>query len=87
MVLLKRIQNALKLTVELSNKTTDAKGRLTEITERIKDFDAKSKPPIDEQIKLPESDKQIIVCIQSLKKLRALLRSEHSKGKWIPRCL
>lgn len=81
MVLLKRIQNALKLTVELSNKTTDAKGRLTEISDRIKDFGAQNKPPIDEQIKLPESDKQIIVCIQSLKKLRALLRSEHSKGK------
>lgn len=81
MVLLKRIQNALKLMVELSNKTSDAKGRLSEISDRIKNFDTQGKAAVDEQIKLPDSDKQIIVCIQSLKKLRALLRSEHSKGK------
>lgn len=77
-VLLKRIQNALKINAELSS-APDIKQRAKEIGERIKSIDPNVQ--VDERIHLPESDKQIIVCIQSLKKLRALLRSEHSKGK------
>jgi len=34
-----------------------------------------------EKIVLPENDKQIIALVQGIKKIRNLLRSEHSKGK------
>lgn len=83
MILLKRIQNALKLTVELNVKSVDGKQRINEISERIKanESEAANKAAFDESISLPDNDKQIIVTIQSLKKLRALLRTEHSKGK------
>lgn len=84
MILLKRIQNALKLTIELNPKSVDIKQRINEISERLKTNEADSannKAPAEDGISLPDNDKQIIVTIQSLKKLRALLRTEHSKGK------
>lgn len=79
-VLLKRIQNALKFVAELNPNASDNKQRAKEMGERIKAMGSEA-GTIEEKINLPDSDKQIIVCIQSLKKLRALLRSEHSKGK------
>ncbi|MCY7296967.1 hypothetical protein [Alteromonas sp. a30] len=84
LILLKRIQGALKLTHELNPKTPEIKQRLNDIAERIKMNEAdaeKNKAAAADGISLPDNDKQIIVTIQSLKKLRALLRTEHSKGK------
>lgn len=78
-VLHKRILNALKIIVEM-NPTPDTKQRITDVTERVEAIDI-GKNDVDENISLPDNDKQIIVCIQGLKKLRALLRAEHSKGK------
>ena len=84
LILLKRIQNALKLTHELNPKAPEIKQRLNDISERIKTNEAdaeKNKATLADGITLPDNDKQIIVTIQSLKKLRSLLRTEHSKGK------
>lgn len=78
-VLLKRIKNALKIHHDLNSSSADIKQRLKDISERISSIDPNTQ--VDENINLPDNDKQIIICIQSLKKLRALLRSEHSKGK------
>ncbi|UAA40206.1 hypothetical protein KIH87_07665 [Paraneptunicella aestuarii] len=80
LIMHKRIYNALKIILELNPKAADIKQRVKESSERINNI-TPSPAEVDENITLPDNDKQIILCIQSLKKLRALLRSEHSKGK------
>lgn len=40
--------------------------------------------PSLESFKLPENDRQVLVLVQTLKKLRAIIRDEHNKGKIDP---
>lgn len=76
-----RIFGALKLMLELNPKLPDIKQRVKEADERSKAIDLGQSAPSDASFSLPNNEKQIIVYIQGIKKLRALLRSEHSKGK------
>lgn len=78
-VLHKRILDALKVIAEF-HSTPDVRQRITDVTERVGAIDNDSNE-VNENINLPDNDKQIIYCIQGLKKLRVLLRAEHSKGK------
>ncbi|MCU7554198.1 hypothetical protein OCL06_06280 [Alteromonas sp. ASW11-19] len=73
-----RVLNALKVMNDLSHSA--------EISQRIKDAEKRVQEPEDNapppsEFVLPESDKLIIQYIQAVKKLRILLRAEHSKGK------
>ena len=81
LIMHKRILNALKIILELNPSAADIKQRVSSANERVSSIDSNPTAEVDENITLPDNDKQIILCIQSLKKLRALLRSEHSKGK------
>lgn len=76
--LLQRVHDALKVMVSLSTGSSGIKNRLTEAKERLKN-------PVSgnnsESFTLPNNDKQLISLIQNIKKLRAILRSEHNKGK------
>ena len=78
-VLHKRILDALKVIAEIAS-TPDVRQRISDVTERVEAIDHDSSE-VNENINLPDNDKQIIYCIQGLKKLRVLLRAEHSKGK------
>jgi hypothetical protein len=64
--------------VQLSPNSKELKNRLKEAKERLGDS-------IDttnlENLVLPDNDKQLIALIQGIKKVRAVLRSEHGKGK------
>lgn len=80
LVLQKRILSALKAIVDISPDQTDAKQRISDQEQMIKETDPSS-PPAVKEFSLPETDKQIIQYIQCVKRLRILLRSEHSKGK------
>jgi hypothetical protein len=79
-VLNKRVLGALKVMHEMDPKASGIKARLAEVEERVKSSSLDGSQG-DENIQLPDSEKQIIVFIQCLKKQRALLRSEHSRGK------
>lgn len=76
-----RIFGALKVMLELNPKLPDIRQRVKEADERSKAIDLGQAAPSDATFSLPNNEKQIIVYIQGIKKLRALLRSEHSKGK------
>ena len=77
-VIQRRIYDALVSMVELSPSSKELKNRLKESKERLAS-------PIEannsDALALPDNDKQLIALIQGIKKLRAVLRSEHGKGK------
>jgi hypothetical protein len=85
-VLHKRIHEALKRMLELSPGAKEVKSRLQQSQERMdsNDPNAKQNDPNakqkDEQVTMPDNDTQIINIVQGIKKLRIVLRSEHSKG-------
>jgi len=81
MVLHKRVLNALKVMYELNPKAIDIKQRIKDAEERADAVDVDQPAPPESAFVLPDNDKQIIAVIQGIKKLRILLRSEHSKGK------
>ncbi|EWH06803.1 hypothetical protein [Pseudoalteromonas lipolytica] len=77
-IIQRRVYDALASMVQLSPNSKELKSRLNEAKQRLT-------LPIDsnnsDALVLPDNDKQLISLIQSIKKLRALLRSEHGKGK------
>ncbi|RJE75898.1 hypothetical protein BGP78_16275 [Pseudoalteromonas sp. MSK9-3] len=78
-VLQRRIHDALATMVELSPASRELKNRLHESKERLGaavESNAKG-----DSLSLPDNDKQLIALVQGIKKLRNVLRSEHSKGK------
>ncbi|MDF2179783.1 hypothetical protein P2G88_16145 [Aliiglaciecola sp. CAU 1673] len=81
MILHKRVLNALKTQYEINPKAVDVKQRLQDAEQRGNTINIDQPPPADDAFVLPDNDKQIILFIQGIKKLRTLLRSEHSKGK------
>ena len=63
---------------ENSPSSKALKDRLSEAKENLSNA---SNGNNSEALSLPNNDKQLISLIQSIKKLRAILRSEHSKGR------
>ena len=78
-VLHKRIHEALKMMLDLSPGAKEVKTRLKQSQERIDSNDPNAKQK-DEAVTMPDNDAQIINIVQGIKKLRIVLRSEHSKG-------
>jgi len=78
-VLQRRIHDALATMVELSPASRELKNRLHESKERLgASVESNAK---GDSLSLPDNDKQLIALVQGIKKLRNVLRSEHSKGK------
>ena len=74
----RRIYEALNTMVTNSPTSKALKGRLGEAKTHL------SNPVLDnssEALTLPNNDKQLVGLIQGIKKLRSILRSEHSKGR------
>ena len=79
-ILHKRVLGALQGIHSLSPTTGDIKQRLVDQEKVVSESESGADTPTTE-FALPETDKMIIQYIQGVKKLRILLRSEHSKGK------
>ena len=79
-VLHKRIFDSLKAMSELSPTSKDIKNRLREANERTSNPQPNESSGADKVV-LPDNEKQIIGLVQGIKKLRNLLRTEHSKGR------
>ncbi|WP_404339406.1 hypothetical protein [Pseudoalteromonas mariniglutinosa] len=77
-VIQQRVYEALTAMVQLSSTSKELKNRLKDAKQRLEN-------PVEvgnsDALVLPDNDKQLIALIQSIKKLRTVLRSEHSKGK------
>ncbi|GIU46589.1 hypothetical protein [Shewanella algidipiscicola] len=86
LILYKRVQEALSLSVSLGgNQATDYHRRLQDINAQIETLNNGTKQnPSVESFRLPDTDKQILTLVQVLKKLKAILRAEHNKGKIDP---
>ena len=80
-VLHQRVQNALKIMLELNPSLPEIRQRVKDAEARVNSIDLNSSVPEQNNFSLPDNDKMIIQMIQAIKKLRVLLRSEHSKGK------
>lgn len=78
-VLHKRIHEALKSMLELNPNAKEVKTRLVQSQERIDSADPNAQMQ-EETMNMPDNDNQIITMVQGIKKLRMVLRSEHSKG-------
>ena len=80
-VLHQRVQNALKVMLELNPAMPEIRQRVKDAEARVQAIDLSATTPDQSAFNLPDNDKMIIQMIQAIKKLRVLLRSEHSKGK------
>ncbi|WP_345874958.1 hypothetical protein [Shewanella algae] len=87
LVLYKRIQDAARIAVTLSkaNQKGDYERRLTDLETLINNLQSSGpQTPAIENFRLPDNDRQVLVLVQTLKKLKAILRAEHNKGKVDP---
>ncbi|TVL07903.1 hypothetical protein AYI82_12405 [Shewanella algae] len=87
LVLYKRIQDAARIAVTLSkaNQKGDYERRLTDLEALINNQQSSGpQTPAIENFRLPDNDRQVLVLVQTLKKLKAILRAEHNKGKVDP---
>ncbi|MCF6435752.1 hypothetical protein [Pseudoalteromonas sp. MMG022] len=78
-VLQRRVFDALTTMVELSPTNKELKNRLNEAKERLSSS-INPESQVD-GLSLPDADKQLIALVQGIKRLRHVLRTEHSKGK------
>ncbi len=79
-VLHQRAYEALKAMVDLSPTSKELKNRMAQAKERASQ-PAQDDGGTSDNIQVPDNDKLVIAVVQGIKKLRTLLRSEHSKGK------
>ncbi|EDP99808.1 hypothetical protein [Shewanella benthica] len=86
LVLYKRVEDALSLAVNYAaNQAGDYQRRQADISTQVKNLASSPKlAPSIESFRLPDNDKQILTLVRVLKKLKAILRAEHNKGKVDP---
>jgi hypothetical protein len=84
-VLHKRSWNAASSMLEIYPNSNDIKKRATELESRYNVTSQQvEQPSFDEGFILPDNDQQLLAILQCIKKLRAVLRSEQSKGSLDP---
>ncbi|MCH1931355.1 hypothetical protein L9G16_14300 [Shewanella sp. A25] len=87
LILYRRVQDALEIATTLSSsqQKTDYQRRLADLKNQIASLqNTAAQIPAIESFRLPDNDKQILALVQMLKKLKAILRAEHNKGKVDP---
>ncbi|MCC5880328.1 MAG: hypothetical protein JJU03_10605 [Idiomarina sp.] len=80
-VLHARARDALRQLVDVAPRNDRFRDRLREYDEIMNNLKPDDHSLVTESFTLPDGDKQIITMIQSLKKLRAVLKSEHHRGR------
>ncbi|ABI71301.1 hypothetical protein ACRN9Z_20725 [Shewanella frigidimarina] len=87
LVLYRRIQDALEQSVVHASGQlkSDYERRLGDIKMQIATVsNSPSQVPAIENFRLPDNDRQVLELVKTLKKLKAILRAEHNKGKVDP---
>ncbi|MGS0679840.1 hypothetical protein ACVBIL_01645 [Shewanella sp. 125m-7] len=86
LILYRRVEEGLALALPLAaNLSNDYERRLIDVRTQIQALQASPKSaPAIEQFRLPDNDRQILTLVQNLKKMKAILRAEHNKGKVEP---
>ncbi|MBM7072638.1 hypothetical protein JQC92_11460 [Shewanella sp. 202IG2-18] len=87
LVLYKRLAEALEVAVSFSNaqQQQDYQRRLIDLSSQIEQLqNSSNKAASIDTVQIPDNDKQLIMLVQLLKKLKAILRAEHTKGKIDP---
>jgi len=81
LVLQNRIRNALIVILKTASTNAAAREHLKNTDAQIQQIQTSYTPPDESSFRAPENDKEAIALLQVAKKLRAVLRSEHAKGK------
>ncbi|WP_016957200.1 hypothetical protein [Catenovulum agarivorans] len=81
LVLHQRVLDAVKNMSELLPESTELRQRVRDAQNRVQSMDPNEKVQSEESFSLPDDERATIALLQSIKKLRAALRAEHSKGK------
>lgn len=76
-----RARDALQLLMNVQPNVADLKIRLSEYQGAINSFNPEDKNLLVESFSIPEQDKQIVIMLQGLKKLRRALRAEHGRNR------
>ena len=80
-ILLKRSVNAAKIIQELMPELKSIKARINDLLAQLKaSKELVASHNNDDNLILPENEQQILAILQCIKKLRAILKSEHKKG-------
>lgn len=81
LILQNRIRNALVLILKSSPTNAAVREHLKNTDAQIQQVRTHYTPPDESIFRTPESDKEALALLQVTKKIRAVLRSEHAKGK------
>ena len=81
LILKNRIRNALFIMMNMSPNTSQYKQHFSDTEAQIKEIKDNYVAPSNSSFLLPKNDKEAIVLVKATKKIRAVLRSEHAKGK------
>ncbi|QYJ87547.1 hypothetical protein K0I73_07610 [Shewanella mesophila] len=86
LILYRRVQESLSQAANLAgSQAGDYRRRLNDLNTQIDALNSNPKQnPAVEHFRLPDTDKQILNLVKVLKKLKAILRAEHNKGKIDP---
>ena len=77
-ILYRRVLSTLKSMNKVTPNHKDILARIQDVTNRLENADFNA---IDsETIKIPDNEKVLVAMVQSLKKYRTLIRTEHGKG-------
>jgi len=80
LILQNRIRNALVLMLK-TGANAAVKDHLKNTDAQIQQINTNYTPPDESIFRTPENDKEALALLQVTKKIRAVLRSEHAKGK------
>ncbi|MCL1077556.1 hypothetical protein D5R81_06110 [Parashewanella spongiae] len=86
-VLYRRLAEAVEIASNVAQqpKQQEYQRRLIDLQNQIQQLlSSNTKAPSIDSIQIPDNDKQLITLVKMLKKLKAILRVEHSKGKVEP---
>ena len=81
LILQNRIRNALILMLKANPSNPAIREHLTNTDTQIQQVRTNYTPPDESVFRTPENDKEALALLQVTKKIRAVLRSEHAKGK------
>lgn len=81
LILQQRIRNALLLILKSTPDCSQVREHLKNTDAQIQQVRNNYTPPDESVFRTPENDKEALALLQVTKKIRAVLRSEHAKGK------
>lgn len=77
----KRNNDALRAMLAVANDTGDTQRRVDDGENQLSTIEKSYQEPDEASFSFPDSDKLAVAYIQALKKLRLVLRSEHTRGR------